>query len=354
MSRLHCDQTCITALVTALVAEFKSHSALLGWYLSDETPTDLIPMITERQNLVASLDPHHITYFVEEYYTSAGATAFRQGIAAGTSAIFGVDDYPWDGPAGAFGNSSLNVSVSIGHEGALQQTMSQVFQGEGNFGLCSAMQTFNMKALFCGKCQRDNETKWCYRCNATFPPLDVERAMAFIQPVASRSVGVIQFSYSSAFDHYNDTSQTYGPLSRSDPIMQQRLQELHTIGLEFSNFIGNEFLWEWTGLTTNCSKLGTNPTVFAASFGNPRRGLQTIMVVNSVSTSQPVTVYLKNGTSLHVLLEPWQVLIKQADTASSRNTSFGPLETAAATSAVLPCPLQPRHSTPWTVHAFHW
>jgi hypothetical protein len=161
MSRIHCDDQCITALITALVAEFKSHGALLGWYLSDETPTNLIPIITKRQNLVASLDPHHITYFVEEYFTTAGATAFRQGIAAGTSAVFGVDDYPWDGPGGTFGNSSVDSSLSIGHEGLEQQALSLAFQGEDTVGLCSAMQIFDMRALFCGKCQRGHETKWC-------------------------------------------------------------------------------------------------------------------------------------------------------------------------------------------------
>ena len=314
MSRVHCDDQCTIALITALVAEFKSHTALLGYYLSDETPTNLIPMITKRQNLVASLDPHHITYFVEEYYTSEGATAFRQGMASGTSAVFGVDVYPWDGPAGTFGNSSVSSSpVSIGHEGVEQQATSLAFRGEPKVGLCSAMQTFDMRALFCGKCQRDDETKWCYRCNATFPPLEVLRAMAFIQPVASRSVGVIQYSYSSAFDSYNETSQTYGPLLRSNPIMRQRLEELRRIGLQFRDFIENEFLWEWTGLATNGTKLGTDPTVFAASFELAHRGLETIVVVNAISTRQPVAVNLKNGSRLCVLLEPWQVWINKAD-----------------------------------------
>jgi hypothetical protein len=315
MSHKHCDDRCIMALVKAIVAEFKSHSALLGWYLSDETPTDLLPMISERQNLVASLDPHHIAYFVEEYYTVVSASVFRRSVRPGSSVVFGVDVYPWDGPEGTFGNASSSHTLSIGHEGREQQTMSLLFQGESSFGagFCSAMQTFDMRALFCGKCQPEHgETHWCYRCNATFPPLDVLRAMAFIQPVASRSVGIMQYSYSSAFLRYNASKHAYGPIPRSSTIMQQRLHELRSIGLQLRDFTKNEFLWEWTGLTTNCTQPGADATVFAASFSHPQSGAETVILVNAVARSQAVAVALKNASHMHVLLAPWQVKISKS------------------------------------------
>jgi hypothetical protein len=133
--------------------------------------------------------------------------------------------------------------------------------------------------------------------------------MAFIQPVASRSVGVIQYSYSSALSIYNDTSQTYGPVDRTSRVIKQRLQELHNIGLLFRDFIENEFLWEWSSLTTNCSMVGDIPTVFAASFALPARSLETIIVVNAVATSQSVAVVLKNDSHVNVMLQPLQVVV---------------------------------------------
>ena len=45
-------------------------------------------------------------------------------------------------------------------------------------------------------------------------------------------------------------------------MMQQRLETLRAIELQFRDFIDSEFLWEWTGLVVNGTKLETNPTVF--------------------------------------------------------------------------------------------
>ena len=191
--------------------------------------------------------------------------------------------------------------------------MGIAFEGEESFGLCSAMQTFSMRTLFCGKCQEDHESKWCYRCNSTFPPPHVLRAMAFIQPVASRSVGVIQYSYSSALSTYNASSHTYAPMDRTSQIMQHRLQELHAVGLYLHDFVENEFLWEeWNSLKTNCTTVGSAPSVFAASFAFPRRNLETIIVVNAVAKSQTVTATLQNGSRLCVSLQPWQVWVSRS------------------------------------------
>jgi hypothetical protein len=92
---------------------------------------------------------------------------------------------------------------------------------------------------------------------------------------------------SSAFE-----SRSYWPLARTSPVVEQRLQELHSVGLQFGEFITNEFLWEWAGPKMNCTK-----HVFAASFAAPHIMVtETVMVANGVSQSQSVTVTLKNRT----------------------------------------------------------
>ena len=110
--------------------------------------------------------------------------------------------------------------------------------------------------------------------------------------------------------------------------MQLRLQEIRAIGLQFRDFIDKEFLWEWTRLATNATTIENNPAVFAASFALPHQGLETIVVVNGVASHQPVTVNLKNGSRVHVFLEPWQVWIKRAHVISHSNMLMAQLQPA--------------------------
>ena len=95
-------------LVTAIVTMFRDHKALLGWYLSDEAPLAMIPMLAARQRLITSLDPRHITFYMEQQYNTKAADAFGE---LALNSIIGVDTYPWF-------NSSL--SPDIGGEGRQQ------------------------------------------------------------------------------------------------------------------------------------------------------------------------------------------------------------------------------------------
>jgi hypothetical protein len=78
------------ALVTKLVTAFRSHPALLGWYLNDEYKEDHLPDLLKRNALVTKLDPDHVTYSVEDT-----GNATRLALYKKTSALFGVDPYPW-------------------------------------------------------------------------------------------------------------------------------------------------------------------------------------------------------------------------------------------------------------------
>ena len=225
------------ALATAVVMEFRGHPALLGWYLTDEAPVSMMPMVAARRALVASLDPQHITYFMEIEYTSALAEPMQ----AFTNAMFGVDTYPWF-------NSSL--SPDIGGEGRQQYGLRAAFQGKHlqHTALCSAMQTFDMKAFFCPRCQpQRNQTSDCLRCGCTFPPQAVLRAMAFLLPIASGSRGILQYSYPALFGGPGHPRQPRGA-----PAIAERLAALQALGRELrahaESALGS---WDWRPLRTN-------------------------------------------------------------------------------------------------------
>ena len=79
-------------IVTQIVTAARNHPALLGWYVNDEYKVYYLAMLEERARLLASLDPHHVLYSVED---TGNATRLRE--YRNTSTLFGVDPYPWIG-----------------------------------------------------------------------------------------------------------------------------------------------------------------------------------------------------------------------------------------------------------------
>lgn len=75
------------AWVTARIAEFKDHPALLAWYTNDEKPLTDIPKLTMRQNWVEELDRDHPTWSVQDVYTELSHYL-------PTYDVLGMDPYP--------------------------------------------------------------------------------------------------------------------------------------------------------------------------------------------------------------------------------------------------------------------
>ena len=74
-------------MTRGVISEFKSHPAILAWYLNDELPTKYIPRLARRYKLVKQLDPGHpawvVLYQVRELKDYLGTTD-----------VIGTDPYP--------------------------------------------------------------------------------------------------------------------------------------------------------------------------------------------------------------------------------------------------------------------
>lgn len=74
-------------IIRNIVAAFRDHPAVLGWYLNDELPLSMRDRLEGRQRLVTGLDPNHPTwavlYQVNELYGYLG-----------TADVLGTDPYP--------------------------------------------------------------------------------------------------------------------------------------------------------------------------------------------------------------------------------------------------------------------
>ena len=75
------------AWMTARIAEFKDHPALLAWYTNDEKPLTDIPRLTMRQQWVEELDKDHPTWSVQDVYTELAHYL-------PTYDVLGMDPYP--------------------------------------------------------------------------------------------------------------------------------------------------------------------------------------------------------------------------------------------------------------------
>ncbi len=74
-------------VVERLVNRFKSHPAILAWYICDEAAVDKVPKIAARRRLINRLDPGHPTYSVFYQYPD-----FHQYTTC--QDVFGNDPYP--------------------------------------------------------------------------------------------------------------------------------------------------------------------------------------------------------------------------------------------------------------------
>ena len=74
---------------TSVVSTFKDHPAICAWYICDERPPAYLPQLHARHDLVAKLDPSHITYSVLD----SGPTINDY---TSVSEALGLDPYPWN------------------------------------------------------------------------------------------------------------------------------------------------------------------------------------------------------------------------------------------------------------------
>ena len=74
-------------IIKQIIGNFKNHPAILGWYINDEYPMDMLSRIAKRHNLINKLDSNHPTWSVVarpetiSYYATA-------------TDIHGCDPYP--------------------------------------------------------------------------------------------------------------------------------------------------------------------------------------------------------------------------------------------------------------------
>lgn len=73
--------------VRRAIRKFANDPALLGWYLYDEKPTSLIPVLEDRYRLVEELDPNHPTWCAQDMFVET-----RHYL--GACDVFGGDPYP--------------------------------------------------------------------------------------------------------------------------------------------------------------------------------------------------------------------------------------------------------------------
>lgn len=164
------------AIVTKLVTAFSTHQALLGWYLNDEYKPDYIPTLEKRKRLIESLDPHHVTYSVENTGNTTRLKLYRN-----TSTLFGIDSYPW---------FNASQSTSIATEATELDGLVAAFGSSPDIGLCTVFQIFSWEPFECSKCA--TKPAECPKCFATWPSYEIMRAMAFLQPLRG-SFGLIQY-----------------------------------------------------------------------------------------------------------------------------------------------------------------
>lgn len=81
------DAIGIDAVLQAWVNEFRSHPALLGWYLSDENPREELSRLRQMREMINTIDPDHFT--VTLTYRPIDFPAFIS-----TGDIFAADPYP--------------------------------------------------------------------------------------------------------------------------------------------------------------------------------------------------------------------------------------------------------------------
>ena len=81
-------------------------------------------------------------------------------------------------------------AISVGVEAQAIDTLFESLAPNEDNGFCTAFQIFNKAPFYCGRAP--------WHCQDTWPPYQVMRAMAFLQPVLG-SGGLIGFSYYAQF-----------------------------------------------------------------------------------------------------------------------------------------------------------
>jgi hypothetical protein len=290
-------------IVTTIVTAFRGHKTLLGWYVNDEYKTDYLPMLEKRAQLLATLDPHHVVYSVEACYTAQLCSTTRLRAYRNTSTLFGTDPYPW---------LNATLTLDIQSEAGEIDKLLAAWPGDDGVGYCTVFQIFSQGPFECAK-----DPAHCW--DRTWPPYDVMRAMAFLQPVRG-SGGLLQYAYYAQFGYPGKM------LPRTDPAVAARLSVLAKLGLELRAFADREFLGTRTVLevTGGPTTPGGQATQWAALFhcdGCSTAG--TLVVVNG--NSKPATVQVGGlARKKSVTLEAWGVLTEQLPDSATRLARIAP------------------------------
>jgi hypothetical protein len=253
-----------------IVTKFKSHPALLGWYLNDEFGPDQIPEVAARYQAVKQLDPNHITNSVLYENTVIG-------LYNDTSDVIGTDPYDWR-------NASTTTSIHY----SLNSITDVV----------NAYHSMSHRSTLCVT-QMHNRGLYPHNEGNTEPPYAVKLAMALIQPVLGCQ-GQLQYSY---FDQLRMLKD--GQDVPADPAtLTRRFAEMSNI-TQLINSNSPYFL----GTNNRASLLeASNPDyvtwgVWAASPSTER-----LYLVNGNNTQATVALLYQDKSHHTFQLQPWEYM----------------------------------------------
>ncbi len=118
--------------VERIVTAYKDNPAILSWYIADERPKNMVPMLEERKDLINKLDPDHPVYgvfcsFADMPYYGA------------THDVAGIDPYP----IGAADNKGMSSVYQ-----ALKDTMESQLRTNGTMALWGVIQAHNVGVYY--------------------------------------------------------------------------------------------------------------------------------------------------------------------------------------------------------------
>ena len=117
------------------VDALKSHTAVLGWFVSDELPLSYVPMLRRRQSWMEAHDPDHPTWFANDRVHEARSYL-------GVADVIGVDPYPI--PAGRIG--IVNETVRAAEVNTLGTMAQWVFPQAFAWGWLNRRETKGQRA----------------------------------------------------------------------------------------------------------------------------------------------------------------------------------------------------------------
>lgn len=245
------------AAIKGRVEAFRSHPAILGWYMSDEKPISAIGSLVRHREWVENLDPEHPTWSV---LLTSGSSDVAKYIEA--SDVFGSDPYP--------------IGLLKEKIGVCAKTTREMVSGTyGARGIWQVPQVFDWSAF-----RANAKSDWGARA-----PTREEMSNMFWQCIAEGANGLIAYTL-------NEKHLTVNGRTFSD-----RWPEIVDVGREIKE---KESILLSVKSAPRIEKKPEGISARVWSFN----GKLHLLVVNSTRKPVKGKVCLSGGTSYDVNLEP--------------------------------------------------